>query len=249
VILRVRPNLPASCVALLGVTIGALTTACTSARPPGVPDPATVSQIKARLLRPGTAPGFVPEPIALSGGSRGQAQPFTPREWSRQVCSDLMNPLLFKPRAALSAGTIIHARRGIGGPLGPPWWFKWIDTTQAPRPRRSPRSCPRWQAAAGTSGGWTRTPRPRIAPCRYTRLCRTLPDLGRVALYLSVRMTSRALPGRSLAFDWVVIRSGHTLIWVADQGTEVAGNGHDPLTLELARDAWHRFSQRSSIPA
>jgi len=39
-----------------------------------------------------------------------------------------------------------------------------------------------------------------------------------------------------------VIRSDRTLIWIDGQYVRPPANGRDRMTLQLAQDAWHRYS-------
>lgn len=84
---------------------------------------------------------------------------------------------------------------------------------------------------------------PGSAPAPASESAARLSGLGDQALYVTVRVQTTT-PGLFQAHDWVLIRSGRTLIWIDDQSVaaEAVGKGHDQLTLRLARDAWRHFS-------
>jgi hypothetical protein len=65
--------------------------------------------------------------------------------------------------------------------------------------------------------------------------------IGDQALYISVRLPSQ-VPGRFWADDWIVIRSDRTLIFIEGRYVRSVGNAQDPMMLQLAREAWHRYS-------
>jgi hypothetical protein len=64
---------------------------------------------------------------------------------------------------------------------------------------------------------------------------------GSQALYVSVRLLS-GVPGKFWADDWIVIRSGRTLIFIDGQYVRPIGSAQDRMTLQLAREAWQHYS-------
>jgi hypothetical protein len=67
------------------------------------------------------------------------------------------------------------------------------------------------------------------------------PGYGSQALYVSVRLLS-GVPGKFWADDWIVIRSGRTLIFIDGQYVRPVGNAQDRMTLQLVKEAWHHYS-------
>jgi hypothetical protein len=225
-------------MAALGLT---LITSCSSGA--SVSDPSTMAQVKTRLLAPGTAPGFTPEPAALQTAQRSAtARPFVPpRGRVDQVCSQLATPASFVPGAVLSSGQsigVLHPQ--LYGPFAPSW-FEGIDVypgTEAATMITALTAligkCAHFTLSAGGSGSAEAPASETAAP---------LPGLGDQALYVTVRVRT-STPDLFQAHDWIVIRSDRTLIWIDDQSiaAESVGKGHDQLTLRLAQDAWRRFS-------
>jgi hypothetical protein len=68
-----------------------------------------------------------------------------------------------------------------------------------------------------------------------------LPGHGSQALYVSVRLLS-GVPGKFWADDWIVMRSDRTLIFIDGQYVRPMGTAQDRMTLQLAKEAWHRYS-------
>jgi len=224
--------------AALGLT---LVTGCSSGAL--VSDPATVAQVKTRLLAPGTAPGFSPEPrTRQSARQSARARPFVPpRGGLDQVCSRLATPASFVPDAMLSSGqSIAAAHPQLYGPFAPSW-FEGIDVypgteaaTMVTALTKMIGRCGHFLLSAAEPGS---------APAPASEAAAPLSGLGDQALYVTVRVQTPT-PGLFQAHDWVVIRSDRTLIWIDDQSiaAEAVGQGHDQLTLRLARDAWRHFS-------
>jgi hypothetical protein len=220
----------------------ALITSCSSGGPGPPPDPATVAQVKARLLAPGMAPGFSPEPRDQQTAQRwARARPFvSPRGSAGQVCSQLAAPTSFVPNPVLTAGQRIGAAHPqLFGPFAPSW-SEEIDVypgTEAAAMVKALAAligrCRHVSFQASALGS---------PPASAGETAAPLAGLGDQALYVAVRLPTPT-PRLFQALDWVVIRSGRTLIWIDDRsGSQVVGTGHDQLTLRLARDAWHHFS-------
>jgi hypothetical protein len=220
----------------------ALITSCSPGGPGPPPDPSTVVQVKARLLAPGMAPGFSPEPRGRQTAQRwARARPFVaPHGSAGQVCSQLAAPASFVPNAVLTAGqriSVLHPQ--LFGPFAPSW-SEEIDvypgteaTTMVKALAALIGRCRHVSFQASAPGS---------PPASASETAAPLPGLGDQALYVAVRLPTPT-PRLFQALDWVVIRSGRTLIWIDDRsGSQVAGTGHDQLTLRLARDAWHHFS-------
>ncbi len=225
-------------VAALGLT---LITSCSSGA--SVPDPSTAAQVKTRLLAPGMAPGFSPEPRTLQSAQRSaRARPFVPPRGSADhVCSLLATPASFVPGAALSGGQSIGAAHPqLYGPFAPSW-FEGIDVYPGTEAANMVTAligmigkCGHFMLSASVPGS---------APAPASEAASPLSGLGDQALYVTVRVRTPT-PGLFQAHDWIVIRSDRTLIWIDDRSiaAEAVGQGHDQLTLRLARDAWRRFS-------
>ena len=119
---RVMPG-PGRLITLAVAALGlALITGCSSGS--SASDPSTVAQVKTRLLAPGTAPGFAPQPRNLQTAQRSaRARPFVPPRGSAgQVCSQLAVPTSFVPNAVLTAGQhigVVHPQ--LFGPFAPSW--------------------------------------------------------------------------------------------------------------------------------
>lgn len=73
------------------------------------------------------------------------------------------------------------------------------------------------------------------------RIDEALRGLGDAAIYVSQRMRVSA-GGAAVSLDYVMIRSGRTLIWVINTSGLAAADSRYHLTLHLARDAWHQYS-------
>jgi hypothetical protein len=225
-------------VAALGL---ALATSCSSGA--SVSDPATVAQVKTRLLAPGMAPGFSPEPrTQQSARQSARARPFVPPHGRPdQICSRLAAPASFVPDAALSSGqSIAAAHPQLYGPFAPSW-YEGIDVypgseaaTMVTTLTRMIGRCGHFLLSATAPGS---------APAPASEAAAPLSGLGDQALYVTVRVQTTT-PGLFQAHDWVVIRSDRTLIWIDDQSiaAEAVGKADDQLTLRLARDAWRHFS-------
>jgi hypothetical protein len=220
----------------------ALIMSCSSGGHGPPPDPSTVAQVKARLLAPGMAPGFSPGPRGQQTAQRwARAGPFVPPRGSAgQVCSQLAAPASFVPDAVLTAAQRIGAANPqLFGPFAPSW-SEQIDVypgTEAVTMVKALTAligqCRHVSFQADAVGS---------APASASETAAPLSGLGDQALYVAVRLPTPT-PHLFQALDWVVIRSGRTLIWIDDQsGSQVVGTGHDQLTLRLARDAWHHFS-------
>lgn len=243
VIARAGRLLPLGLITALGI---GLCGGCSSggqppARPP-VADPSTVAQIDARLLARGTAPGFLPLVDHAEAGHRSaHAQRFVPPGGgTNQSCTQLAAPELFSPAGVLNTGEdigVANARQY--GPISPSW-FEYIDVYPGAEAADIIGALPALigrckhfqfqnQGAPGTK------PRPAVEAAA------PLPGVGSQALYVTVRITLTG--GEFQVLDWVLIRSGHALIWVMDQSSySRADTGHDALTLRLAGDAWRHYS-------
>jgi len=230
---RVMPG-PGRLIPLAVAALGlALTTGCSSGS--SVPDPSTVAQIKTRLLAPGTAPGFAPQPRNLQTAQRSaQARPFVPPRGSAdRVCSQLVAPASFVPGAALSSGQsigVLHPQ--LYGPFAPSW-YEGIDVYPGAEAANMVKTL---SALIGRCGHF-------LFPASASEAAAPLHDLGDQALYVTVRVRTPT-PDLFQAHDWIVIRSGRTLIWIDDRSiaSEAVGKGHEQLTLRLAQDAWRHFS-------
>jgi hypothetical protein len=225
-------------MAALGLT---LITSCSSG--PSVSDPSTMAQVKTRLLAPGTAPGFTPQPRALQTARRSAAaRPFAPpRGRADQVCSRLATPTSLVPGAVLSSGQfigVLHPQ--LYGPFAPSW-FEGIDVYPG---TEAATMITALAALIGKCAHFTLSadgPDSTAAPA--SEAAAPLSGLGDQALYVTVRVRTPT-PGLFQAHDWIMIRSDRTLIWIDDQSisAEAVGKAHDQLTLRLAQDAWRRFS-------
>jgi hypothetical protein len=223
-------------VAALGAVLIA---GCSSGQGQGTTDPSTSAQANARLLQFGKTPGFVPGRGMHAQSGPAKAKPFVPPRGSTDhVCNDLTSPELFRPGGSVDVGesiTLPIRQQPRYLPI-PPWWFEWMDvypgTEAAGIVKALPQLIGRCTHFVFRGGGATLRAHEAVAPLR---------GLGDQALYVSVRFLSTA-PGRFSADDWVVIRSDRTLIWIGGQSVRPPANGRDRLTLQLTRDAWHRYS-------
>jgi hypothetical protein len=206
-------------------------------------DPSTTAQINARLLVPGTAPGFAEEHAPGTAEQSAHAQKFVPPSGSlNQACTQLAAPELFSPAGVLNTGEAIvvaNAKQyGLHG-LVPPSWFEYIDvypgTEAAGLVKTLAALIGRCSHFRFTYGG-----APGLKPAPATEVAAPIRGLGSEALYVTVRVAVH--PGVFQVLDWVLIRADRTVIWVMDQSSfSHAGTGRDALTLRLAQDAWRRY--------
>jgi hypothetical protein len=228
---------PLMVAAALGLT---LITSCSSGT--SVPDPSTVAQVRTRLLAPGTAPGFSPQPAAQQIVQRSaRARPFVPpRGTVNHVCSQLAAPTSFVPGAVLSGGQSIGTTHPqLYGPFAPSW-FEGIDVYPG---TEAAAMVTKLTALIGKCAHFLMAAVAGSAPVPASEAAASLSGLGDQALYVTVRARTPT-SGLFQAHDWIVIRSDRTLIWIDDQSiaAEAVGKGHDQLTLRLAQDAWRHFS-------
>ena len=225
----------ASVVAAFGVVLIA---GCSSGQGQGTTDPSTTAQANARLLPPGKTPGFLP--YRANVPSRPvKAKPFVPPGGSADhACSYLISPALFRPSGSVGVGESISLairQQRQYQPL-PPTWFEWIDVYPGTEAAGIVKALPQLIGRCGhfvfRGGGATLQAHEAVAP---------LHGFGDQAFYVSVRLLS-TVPGRFSADDWIVIRSDRTLIWIDGQYVRPPANGRDRMTLQLAQDAWHRYS-------
>jgi hypothetical protein len=215
--------------------------ACSSVTAPGpsaVPDPSSSAQATARLLAPGKTPGFLVL-RADAPGNPAKAAPFVaPHGSLDHVCMLQMSPQLFMPSPAVGTGESLslpvrEQRRYL--PL-PPSWFELIDVYPGTEAAGIVKALPALIGKCGHfafgTGGVNTPARESVTP---------LAGYGDQALYVSVRLFSKA-PGKFWADDWIVIRSDRTLIFIDGQYVRPAGNARDRMTLQLAREAWQRYS-------
>ena len=240
---RVMPG-PARLILLAIAALSvALTTSCSSGGPGAPPDPSTVAQVKARLLAPGMAPGFSPGPRGQQTAQRwARARPFAPPRGSAgQVCSQLATPASFVPDAVLTGGQRISAAHPqLFGPFAPSW-SEQIDVYPGAEAANMVKTL---SALIGRCGHFLLPASvPGSGPASASEAAAPLHDLGDQALYVTVRVRTPT-PDLFQAHDWIVIRSGRTLIWIDDRSiaSEAVGKGHEQLTLRLAQDAWRHFS-------
>jgi hypothetical protein len=205
----------------------------TAPRP--VADPLTLAQANARLLPPGKTRGF----LVLRGNMHnraGTAKPFAPPQGStNRACTILTSPPLFFPNASVDVGESISLampseQRYLAQP---PSWFEWIGVYPGTEAAGIVRALP---SLIGTCGHFL-----FIGKIPAQEAAAPLPGFGDQALYISVRLQS-SVPGQTSADDWIVIRSGHTLIWIDGQYVRPPAKGRDPTTMQLAQDAWRRYS-------
>jgi hypothetical protein len=213
--------------------------ACSSGTAPGsssVPDPSSSAQATARLLAPGKTRGFLVL-RADAPGNPVKAAPFVPPHGSLDhVCMLQMSPQLFTPSPSVGTGEslslpVAEQRRYL--PL-PPTWFELIDVYPGTEAAGIVKALPALIGKCGhfafAASGVNIPAHESVAP---------LAGYGDQALYVSVRLSAA---GKSFADDWIVIRSDRTLIFIDGQYVRPAGNAQDRMTLQLAREAWHRYS-------
>lgn len=227
-------------VTVLGI---ALSTGCSSGGHGGTSlplDPSTESQINARLLTPGSAPGFTVAHAPGTAERSAHPQPFVPpRGGLNQVCTQLATPELIRPAGVLDTGENIGLTNAKPDQALPPSWFEYLDVypgTEAAGLVKTLAAlisrCTRFQFNFGGTPGSN--------PAPATETVTQMRGLGSEALYVTVRVA--ALPGVIQALDWVLIRADRTLIWVVDSSSiSRAGTGRDALTVRLAQDAWRHY--------
>jgi hypothetical protein len=198
----------------------------------------TVAQIKARLLTPATAPGFF-FADEYAAARTGGAQAFTaPHGSTAQVCQQLMYPQgTFMPKPAVFGSQSVgaHEPQNVSG--GNPQWLQWISVYPQPEAADIVAAIPGVVGRCGhftvSAVGSPQTIRTAVTP---------LPGLGDQAYYVRIRILWPE-PGKFSADDWLVIRSGGTLLWLIGQNLKVTSmTKNDPQTLQLATDAWHKYS-------
>jgi hypothetical protein len=233
-------NVPASHLRrfVIAITvIGCATANGTAAR---ILDPASIAQIKSRTLGPRAEDGFA-FPISAGFSRHAAAMPFAPPAGTADhVCNALIAPFEFLPQALLSSSTSMlpRADRQAASPTN---WFEYIDVYPAgeaasteTRLRSLLGRCSHFQWAVPTATTvWMRT------------TVTSLPAIGDSTMYASIR-TLPAQPGQpSLAWDWVLIRSGNTLVMLDDQGSSLpTATAPNTVMTQLVKDAWHRYSDR-----
>ena len=152
-----------------------------------------------------------------------------------------MAPASFVPGAALSSGQsigVLHPQ--LYGPFAPSW-YEGIDVYPGAEAANMVKTL---SALIGRCGHFLLPASvPGSGPASASEAAAPLHDLGDQALYVTVRVRTPT-PDLFQAHDWIVIRSGRTLIWIDDRSiaSESVGKGHEQLTLRLAQDAWRHFS-------
>jgi hypothetical protein len=227
-------------VSVAGLTVMA---GCSGGAPATRPvtDPSTVAQVKARLLVPGTAPGFY-TPAGDAMAQKTTAGAFNPpRGNTRQLCQDLTIPQAsFRLFGALSGTQEMSLTDQKGYEHEPPGWIESIDVYPGMEASDIVAALPgligrcKYFLFSNPGAG------PKQIPVRegVTRLR----GLGEQALYVGVWLPYE-VNEKVIAADWVVIRSGRTLIWLEGSNLrDLAVGKQNAQTLQLAKDAWDRFS-------
>jgi hypothetical protein len=123
---RPRVDVPRSAVAFITSIVFAALAGCASA-PAAMANPATSAQFKARLLAPGTARGYLPQPLGQVTMYKSTAKPMLiPTGSVNHVCNQLAASALVLPMPSLRAGQSI----GIIHPKSyayPPSWDEGIE--------------------------------------------------------------------------------------------------------------------------
>jgi hypothetical protein len=119
-----------------------------------------------------------------------------------------------------------------------PSWFEWIDVYQGAEAARMMRQLP------GLIGRCAHFPMQGGSPRLLVHMASSRrQDMGDDAQYVAVRLHPAAGgPGPPEAADWIVIRSGRTLIWMDSKLSLPVIETRDHLTLRLARLAWRHYS-------
>ena len=74
----------------------------------------------------------------------------------------------------------------------------------------------------------------------------SLPGVGDSTMIASIRTVSPKPGTQSLAWDWVLVRSGNTLITLDDQGSVLpAATAPNAVMTQLVKDAWQRYATGS----
>ena len=240
---RVAARVLAACAAaaVLAACAGPLRPAPAGSKPAGVPVPHSVGQVKARLLGPGTAPGYKLPGASLLGASRSAAKPVVaPSGPASDVCARFLQPGNVLPTPSLRGygliGVLNRAKYAF-----PPTWYEYLDvypgtetTSILSEVNRLASGCGRFAWTDATASGARRiTSQVAVSPLSG------LGGSGGQALYVTARMLGT---GRTFAYDWVVIRSGRALLVVWDSGSVASGTGQDAATVQLARDAWQHYA-------
>lgn len=227
--------------AVLGITLIPACSSGIAGGPAPVANPATAAEATARLLAPAKMTGFWVTRVDVPYRPV-KAQPFVPPRGSlSRVCTTFSTPPYFIPSTSASAGEAFFLPRQEQRRYRPfpPWWSEWIyaypGTEAAGIVTALPGligKCGHFVFANGGISPVTIPAHESVAP---------LPGFGDQALYVSVRLPA-GLPGRFWADDWVVIRSDRTLIFIEGKYVGPVGSAHDTTTLQLAKEAWHRYS-------
>lgn len=208
-----------------------------------VPDPASVAQIKSRTLGPQAEGGFrflgAPGTVA----QRSAPKPFDPPAGSADhVCNALIVPAEFLPQGFLSSGTSVFppVDRRASTPAN---WFEYIEVYPAggaesieAQLRTLLGHCRRFLwAVPSAMAVWMRAE------------VTSLPGIGDSTMYASMRTLTAPPGGSFLAWDWVLIRSGNTLIALDDGGSALpAPAAPNTVMRQLVKVAWRRYSRPGS---
>ncbi len=202
-----------------------------------IPDPAGIAQIKSRTLGPQAEGGF--SFFAATGPGRAAAMPFHPPAGTADhVCNALIAPFLVLPQGFLSSATSVFPQAERHSP-SPANWFENITVY----PTGEAASIQAHLRALLGGCGHFRWAVPSATALWMRAAVTSLPGIGDSTMYASIR-TLPAQPGaQSLAWDWVLIRSGNTLVVLDDQGS-IAPTATAPNTVmtQLVKDAWQRYS-------
>jgi hypothetical protein len=208
---------------------------------PRFPDPASVAQIGSRALGPRPEPGFVfLRPFKPSQSST--AKPFKPPTGTTDhVCSTLVGPFFFLPQPLLASSVTVLPQVKRSAP-SPGNWFEYIGVYPA---GQSARMEAQLRALLGRCGHflWDLPNGPAVS---MHATVKSLPGIGDSTTYVSMRSISSPPGTPSLACDWVLIRSGNTLITLDEQGNDLPSeNAPNPTMTKLVKDAWQRYATGS----
>jgi len=149
----------------------------------------------------------------------------------------LAEPELIRPGGVLDTGEVIDPADAKRYRLLAPSWFEYIDVYPGTMAAGLVNALP---ALIGRCGHFQFIPGAPAKPLPATEVAAPMRGFGSQALYVTVRVGGRS--GTFVAFDWILIRSDRTLIWIVDRASlSRAGTGRDPLTLRLAHDAWRHY--------
>jgi hypothetical protein len=201
-----------------------------------IPDPVSIAQIESRTLGPEAEPGFAF--FSSSKAIKSTAMPFDPPTGTADhVCNALLVPNEFLPQPLLDSGVSVFPRADRSSPSAANW-FESVDAYAA---GESVRMEAQLRALLGRCGHF-RWAVPTSTPIYMRAIVKSLPGIGDSTTYVSIRIVNLPPGTPTEAWDWVVIRSGNTLVTLDDQGSRVPSvTAQNTIMTQLVNDAWQRY--------